>query len=374
MKILSVTTAIPSVHNAAWWRISNIAAILRSSGHEVDFVHYIRKPTLDKLDNIESLKGHSFFITSPLTDHVTHLKVLLKNKYDLVYGNTHGGAFCSLLSKLTKTPLVFDMHGGLIEEYLLQNKFNFNLSWLFYFIYLKLKDSSCLRFSDKIICVSHKMIELLYSKGIPSNKVSYVTNGVDLDFFKPPNNKNTIDEMRRTLGIEDKLVFGYIGDFQKWQGVEYFINAAKKINNSNVAFLIVGGEKKIIKNNIIFLPRVKRNAIVDYYSICDILVLPRPNHLSTQIAAPTKFAEYTAMAKPILTTDVGDAADFVKQYNCGIVIKNTETTNMIEGIMDFKDFSNNELIALGNNSRRLAENEFNWEVVRTKLLNVLNHI
>ncbi len=373
MKILSVTTTIPD-DSAEWWRISNIAKILRSNGHEVDFVHYCRKTAYDKLANIENMKGHSFFVTSPLNEHITHLKVLLNNNYDLVYANTHDGAFCSLLGKLTKTPLVFDMHGGLLEEYLLQNRFKFNTSWLIYFSYLKLKDSSCLRFSDNIICVSHKMIELLHNKGIPSKKISYITNGVDLDFFKPSNKKSRIREIRKCLGIDDKLVFGYVGNFQKWQGVEYFINAANKIDDTDLTFLIVGGEKKLKENNIIYLPKVNRNSVIDYYSICDILVLPRPNHLATQIAAPTKFAEYSAMGKPILTTEVGDAADFVKQYKCGIVINNTETSNLIKGIMNFKDCSYNELNNMGINSRRLAENEFNWKMLENKILTILNKL
>ena len=42
----------------------------------------------------------------------------------------------------------------------------------------------------------------------------------------------------------------------------------------------------------IFIPKIPRAQIPDYYSACDVLVLPRPSHPATEIAAPTKFAEY----------------------------------------------------------------------------------
>lgn len=366
-KILSVHTSVPG-EGADWWRISNIARILESNGHEVHFVHYCRKASFEKLENKEHYADHSFVMTSPMSVHIKHLKILLKGHYDLVYGNTHTGVFCSLLGKLITPSLIFDMHGGSVEEFLLENRFSLNPSFLLRFIQKKLIDFADLRFSDKIICVSHKMIEYLHDqKGVPLEKMAYVTNGVDLEFFKPVNAEK-VENMRKQLGIEDKLVFGYIGGFQKWQGVENLIEAARKIDDTHIAFLVVGGEEESRKKNIIFLPKIPRVQVPDYYSICDVLVLPRPSHPATEIAAPTKFAEYTAMGKPILTTDVGDAAGFVREYKCGIVVEDNKVENLIKGINEFKNKSSKELKIMGGNSRILAENEFDWNKVGINLL------
>ena len=363
MKILSVSQ-IPG-EDAAWWRISNIARILESNGHEVHFVHYCRKSSYEKLENKEHYANHSFVITSSMTVHIKHLKVLRENHYDLVYGNTHSGVFYSLLGKLTKTPLIFDMHGGLIEELLLQNVNRHKL------LLNKFIDFMDLHFSDKIICVSKKMIEYLHDqKSVPLEKMAYVTNGVDLEFFNPLNNEK-VDSMRKQLGLEDKRVFGYIGEFNKWQGVNNFIEAARKFDEQDVAFLIVGGRKESMENTTIFIPKIPRIQIPEYYSICDVLVLPRPSHPATEIAAPTKFAEYVAMEKPILTTNVGDAAGFVRKYKCGIVVKNNEPENLIKGINEFSDKSEEERKMMGKNSRILAENEFDWKKVRINLLKAI---
>lgn len=370
MKILSVYVSTPD-ESAAWWRISNIARILKSNGHEVYFVHYCRRSSYEKLENKEQYADHSFVMTSPMTVHFKHLKILRNGDYDLIYGNTHSGAFCSMLGKLTKTPLIFDMHGGLVEEILLENGFSFNPAFLSGFIQNKLIDFADLHFADKIICVSRKMIEYLHNqKGVPLKKMTYVTNGVDLEFFKPVNAEK-VENMRKQLGMEDKLVFGYLGNFQRWQGVENFMEAAKKIENNDLAFLIVGGEKESRRDNTIFIPKIPRAQIPDYYSVCDVLVLPRPSHPATEIAAPTKFAEYAAMGKPVLTTNVGDAAGFVREYECGIVVEDNSPGNLIKGINGFKGKSKDELEMMGENSRRLAENEFDWDKVSNNLLKVI---
>jgi len=373
MKILSVCISVPG-EDAAWWRISNIARILEFNGHEVHFVHYCRKASYLKWENKELYADHSFVVTSPMSVHIKHLKILRNGDYDLVYGNTHPSVFISFPGKLTKKPLVFDMHGGLVEEFLLENGFSFNPAFLSRFTLKKFIDFADLRFSNKILCVSKKMIEYLHdNKGIPLEKIAYVTNGVDLGFFKPLNDEK-LEDMRKQLGIENKLVFGYIGNFQKWQGVENFIKAAKRIDDKDLAFLIVGGERGSIEDNIVFIPKIPRAQVPDYYSICDVLVLPRPSYPATEIAAPTKFAEYAAMGKPILTTNVGDAAGFVREYKCGVVVEDNKVENLVKGINEFKDMSEEELKELGEKARKLAENEFDWDIVGNNLLKAVESL
>lgn len=378
MKILSVIMHLPftplqdSMQSAAIWRIDNIAKVLRSQGHEVNIIHYIRKSLCEPEDKERYNRGSLVATSIP---PVKHLKMVLKDHYDLVYGNTHYGTFISLLGKyIQKSPLIFDMHGGIIEEFLFENGSNIYSKTSPRFILKSFIEFADIRYSDKIICVSKKLVEYLHNKKkVPLEKMAYVTNGVDLDFFKTVNEER-ISNLRQTLRLENKLVFAYIGSFQKWQGVENFIKSAQKADNSDTAFLVVGGEKKSKKNNVVFVSKVPRIQIPDYYSICDVLVLPRPSHPATEIAAPTKFAEYVAMGKPILTTNVGDAADFVREYKCGIVVEDNKVANLIEGINEFKGKSNDELERMGRNSRMLAENEFDWEKVGINLLNAINFV
>ena len=359
MKILSVCTSIPG-EDAAWWRISNIARILESNGHEVHFVHYCRRSSYEKLKNKEQYADHSFVITSPMSMHIKHLKILRNGDYDLVYGNTHPSTFISFPGKLTKTPLIFDMHGGLVEEFLLENRFNLNPSFLSRFIQKKLIDFADLYFSDKIICVSHKMIEYLYQKGIPLEKMAYVTNGIDLEFFKPVDDEK-IKNTKNKFELEDKLVFGYIGAFNKWQGVDNFIEAARKFDDREIAFLIVGGEKDPRENNIVFFPKVPRTQILSYYSICDVFVLPSLFRDYDAYCWGLVLNEAMALGKPIISTDeVGAAHDLIRNGENGYRVKAGDVEELYKALK--KIIKNDKLREkMGKRSKEIIQTEFNYD-------------
>ncbi|HOI40054.1 MAG TPA: glycosyltransferase family 4 protein [Methanobacterium sp.] len=375
MKILSTHISTPE-NNAEWWRISNIAKIMGEAGHDVDLVHYCGKSKYDNFKEKNQFPNDKFIITSQLGVYFKHLKILRENKYDLVYANTGAATFCSLSGRLTKVPLVFDMHGDLLQELLLRCGKSMNPKFLANYLLLKIMDYANLKGSNKIICVSNRMIDYLHTnKGVALDKMDYVTNGVDLDFFTQKNHK--VQELKQELGLEEKLIFGYLGGFQSWQGVENLINSALTIDDDEIAFLIVGGQEKpdnVANKNIIFIPKINRLEVPNYYSLCDVLILPRPSHLATEMAAPTKFAEYTSMGKPVLTSNVGDAADLVTKYNSGIVVKDNSVDNMVEGINQFKDLNPTSLRKMGKNSRKLAETEFDWRLVGKNLLKSLEKI
>jgi len=205
------------------------------------------------------------------------------------------------------------------------------------------------------------MMSILEAQGIQKSRMIYVPNGVDLDFFRP-SPSSLRENLRGKFGISDALVFGYLGGSARWQGVENFVRASLASKEENLAFLTVGASTDArTRGRLRMLPGVPRLEIPDYYSVCDILVLPRPKHVATEVASPTKFAEYAAMGKPILTTDVGDPAEFVRKYSCGIVVKNDSPEELLEGMSQMASKTESELDAMGKRSRILAEEEFDWK-------------
>jgi len=365
MKILSVTVMIPQ-NDAQWTRISNIAKFLDNKGLKVSLVHYLVKGSLSHKKSKEMQQRSVTIISNPITLFFKHLSILKKGNYDLVYGNTFAGTFFCILGKLIKKPLVLDMH-GISEEFIIMK------SPLMIQITMKLMEKLALIFSDKILCVSHEMINYLNTeKNVPLKKLFYIPNGVDLDFFNQIND-NKVYKMKKNYKIEDKLVFGYLGSNQEWQGLENFILASKQIYNKRFASIVVGCDIPSIfhDNNVLYVPFVKKDEIVKYYSLCDVLVLPRPKHIVTEVAAPTKFAEYTAMGKPVLITDVGDAAKLVKKYDNGLIVENNNVEYLKKGIDDFLKLGEGTIKKMGINSRKLAENEFDWNKIVNNLIDII---
>lgn len=368
MNILSVTI-IPPGEDAQWWRIINIVNQLKLVGYKVDLVHYIVRGfeahKIIKAKNYKESKT-SFVVASALEIPFIHLRKVLIGRYNLVYGNTYGGTFFCILGKFCGVPLILDMH-GVLEEFLLDS--NISSSKLFL---MRVMEFLSLKASDKVLCVSKKMMHYLNEeKNVPLNKMIYATNGVELDFFKRVD-EIRVRKLRETFNFENKIVFGYVGGFQYYQGVEKLIETAKKITDTRAVFLIVGGVNESTENNVFFIPPIPRDKICDYYSVCDVLVLPRPSYIGTEVAAPTKFAEYCAMGKPILTTNVGDAADFVREYHNGIVVSNNDPDNLQKGIFEFLNLDHNTFIKMGQNSRKLAEDEFTWKKISDNIIEGLS--
>jgi len=225
-----------------------------------------------------------------------------------------------------------------------------------------------------VFCVSRAMIDYLIAhNGIPSRKLVYVPNGAEGRLLNLVD-KEKIDVLRRRFGLNGKFVFGYVGEFQRYQGVENLIEAARTINDIDVKFLVVGGDERREERNISFVPRIPPSEVPYYYALCDVLLLPRPYNKATELAAPTKFAEYAAAGKPILTTKVGDAARLVDKYNCGVVVKDSSIGNLTRGITYLKNESKEELNRLGENSKEMAVIELNWDVIAGQILQALESL
>ncbi len=374
MKILNVNVGPPVDDYSAWIRKIKMANIIRSLGHEMDFVIYAGKDEPNKEILADISFPYEIIKVNPLNIYFKHFNRLKKEDYDIVFCNgqlTHAVLF---LTKLTGAKFILDKHGDMLEEFLLlEGGFKFNPSFLGRYLFLKLINFLNLTFSDKILCVSHKMMENLLKHGLKPNKAAYVTNGIDLSLFKIPDSI-IVQKMKTELRINNKMIFTYVGACEKWQGVDDFIKAAKNLkNDDHLIFLIVGGDKKGKEDNIIYLPKVPQNEVINYYALSDVLVLPRPSHPTTEVAAPTKFPEYLVMEKPILTTNVGDASHLVKKHRCGLVVKDSDPESMVEGILKFKQKTPHELNTMGLNSKKLVEQEFSMEKMTSDLSKALEN-
>jgi glycosyltransferase involved in cell wall biosynthesis len=263
------------------------------------------------------------------------------------------------------------MHGGLVEEFLYETRSpshpgNAKHSAAYFVNWII--DRVDIAVASKIISVSRRMQLFLHEeKGVPMDKMLYFPNTVDLNLFRPNAYGIRASVLRRDLNLSGKFIVGYIGYFQQLQGFQNLIETAQLVKNPEIVFIIVGGSKFQKEGNIIILPKTSHHEIQPFYALCDILILPRPAHPATDIALPTKFTEYTAMGKPLLITDVGDPADLVRKYRCGIVVKNNNPLELLKGIEESYAKSQTELDIMGRRSRLLAENEFNSEIAGTEL-------
>lgn len=295
------------------------------------------------------------------------------SKCDIIHAGNTSCAYVARLSKFWNThiQLIYDVHGDTIQEWLLYfDKFSIVSYYnLFQSVIMEYFASQ----SDYFIVCSEPLKQHYIKKGIDPDRIEVIRNGVNLDLFKP-------------LGIKsdgEKFVVTYAGGFQKWQGIENLINAAKLLPNSDLKLKIIGFTEndQRLKDKIAtefgtsvdLIDVLPREELIAHLHNSDILIIPRSRHPAIEVALPTKFAEYIAMGKPVIVTGVDETAAFVQKYDCGLVCK-PNPRSIADAIITAKSMPSEELSQKGLNGRLLAEKEFNQKLINDKYYKFLHKI
>jgi len=293
-------------------------------------------------------------------------------KSDLIHaGNTPCAYLCKISQKATEKKFVYDVHGNLIQENLL-NYNKYNILDIYNMYQAKIMESIA-RFSNYFITCSAPLKSYYVNLGVEPHNIEIIRNGVDLNTFKPIKCDSTNEE----------FIVTYAGGFQKWQGIDNLIDAMKLINKNNIKFKIIGFTSKdqLLKKklysefgeSVCLIDSLKREELIRQLNASDLLIIPRNKHPAIEYAFPTKFAEYISIGKPVLVTNVDETAEFVKKYNCGFVC-DPNPRSIAEVIIAANNVSEKNLNKMGQNGRKLAEIEFDQNFINERYLNFVSRI
>lgn len=167
----------------------------------------------------------------------------------------------------------------------------------------------------------------------------------------------------------------YFGGLEKYQGVNLLIDAAKMLEKQkDLVFLIVGSGNRReyrerakelgMEDRILFKDRMEPKELKEYVML-SLLILPRPKHIVTEVAHPTKLVDYMLTGRPIVATDVGDARAILEKNKAGIIVEPNPGA-IAEGIRFL--LKNMELARqLGSNAQKLARKEYDADHLAEKL-------
>ena len=245
-----------------------------------------------------------------------------------------------------------------------------------------MEDSALLDFFEKlelflyrkahhIITVTHSFKRNLIERKIDENKISVITNGVDMTRFMPmPKDGSLLNE----LGLNGKFIVGYIGTHGLAHSLETLLQAASILQNqaavavnnkvaingsinsesilfNNIHFIFLGEgakktelrEKATVLNlkNVLFLDSVPKSEVVRYWSLLDISIIHlKKTELFTTVI-PSKLFECMGMGIPVLHGVRGESADIVLQEKIGEVFEPENAQALVDGIIKLKN--NNDL-------------------------------
>lgn len=246
---------------------------------------------------------------------------------------------------------------------------------------LRFFEYGLLKRSDEIIAVSkYTKKELLESYDLNANKINVIYNGVDVNKFKPSNNKNKI---KKELGLSADKIILYVGRLYCRKGLPTLLMAAPLILRKfkNVKFVIsgkgFGGEEDRFRafanrlkvgENVTFIGYFPDEELPKLYQAADIFVLP-----SVYENMPFALLEAMATALPVVTTNVGGIPEVVQEGKNGLLFNPLDFQGLAEKVLYLLE---NPAFAseIGFFGRKTVKEKFDWRHIVKQVLKVYDKV
>ena len=206
--------------------------------------------------------------------------------------------------------------------------------------------------SDSIVSLlpnSRKHIEKVSGKKVDFH---YIPNGLDDSLLK----HEKLPDTTTSQIPKDKFIIGYAGTIGLANALEYLILASVELTKNKDLFFVVVGDGYLKKelekstrgnNNILFLPKIKKNQIQHLLGLFDVCFVGRNNTpLFNHGVSANKYFDYMLASKPILASN-NLIKDPVELSGCGLIVKPDSSEEIKDGIIKLYNLSSHELEILG---------------------------
>ncbi|MGA1840848.1 MAG: glycosyltransferase [bacterium] len=262
---------------------------------------------------------------------------------------------------------------GIIEEF----KYSSNSPAVLKYLILRQLEKRFLQRFDVISVVSEGMRKYLWQNyGISPVRVAVLPCAADQDTFgyRPDSRL----EIRRDLGLEDRIVFVYNGICAPWQCIRETIACFKLIKDfDDRAFLLVlSPDRELFKQYLSCLDpedyrvlSVEHTLMDRYLSSADCGFLIRKRNIINRVASPLKFSEYLICGLPVIIgPEVGDFSNIIQNEGIGAVIDPDYPEGWKKRLTPLLEQISNDGEGLKNNCYHLAFDRFSWQKVSQRFM------
>jgi glycosyltransferase involved in cell wall biosynthesis len=221
----------------------------------------------------------------------------------------------------------------------------------------------------------------LMERGIRSDKVTLVPNGVDPQMFKP-NGKGK--KIRNKLGLHGKYVVTYAGALGMANDIPTLIKAAERLKHEkNVNFLLVGDGKDRNKlesmtetlklENITFTGAVPKTQMPEYLAASNACVAILKNIPMFKTTYPNKVFDYMAAGRPTILVIDGVIRDVIEDAKGGIFVPPGDDSALAAAIRKLArdpEQANN----MGRNAREYVIKNFNRKRHSQAFADLINRV
>jgi glycosyltransferase involved in cell wall biosynthesis len=219
-----------------------------------------------------------------------------------------------------------------------------------------------------------------------NKKMTIIPNCVDIDYFTKFEKKDKF--LVKKYCLNDSLIVGYVGSTVNYEGLDTLVYATNNLIKKGVKIklLIVGKgktkscidtfnsisvliKKLKISDNIFLVGQIDKSIVRKYYSVIDIICIPRKNYLVCNIVPPIKIFEAMSMEKTIIASDVCPILSIIKHDNNGRLFKSDDPNDLANQIKFIYD-NQYKMTEYGKNARQHIIKNNQWKPYLEKLVNI----
>lgn len=202
------------------------------------------------------------------------------------------------------------------------------------------------RRATRVVTLTSAFKDNLMSRGIPSDKIDTIINGVDLQRYAPRRRDHAL---ACEWGIaENDMVVGYIGTLGMAHGLQNVLRAAALVSDTQVRFMFVGSgaeragliaeSERMTLKNVTFVPAQPKELMPNAWSICNVALVHLKNAPLFRTVIPSKILEAMGMGLPILlVAPEGEATRIVRQEKVGLCVPAEDPKELASAVLYLKE-------------------------------------
>lgn len=207
-------------------------------------------------------------------------------------------------------------------------------------------ETALYRAADHVVVVSPAFRSHIEERGVPAERITVLPNGVDVEWFERPVEREEVRALREELGMCGQFIAAYLGTVGMAHGLDIVLEAARACRDPDIAFLVVGAgaelqslrdrAQRLGLENVRIVDKQPRWRVPLFYSLADVsLVLLRDRPAFRQVI-PSKMFEAMAMRRPVVLSVAGQAREILDAAHAGIAVPPEKPKAILDAVRALK--------------------------------------
>ncbi len=243
-------------------------------------------------------------------------------------------------------------------------------------------DRAVLRRAVHLVTVTEPLRDRLVAKGIPPERVTVISNGVDPAQYFPASDPPPVPELARRDGV---FTVGYLGNFGAGQGLGVVLEAATRLAarapDGGVRLVLAGDgtehqrirerAERLALPNLSILPPIPKSQTRAFYNNCDACLVPLAPLPIFAAALPTKFFEIMACGRPVIASASGEVPGALEAAGAGWAVPPGDAEALANAILRLAALPAAARIKMGELGARYVVERFHRGALAARYLDLL---